>query len=48
MVREQQPHLSAEWIRTNVPYQTAEIMERFLEGMRKAGLDEKEDCLVGR
>jgi len=49
MVREQQPHLSAEWIKTNVPYQTDELMERFVEGMRKAGLDEEEkDCLVGR
>ncbi len=40
MVRRQQPHLSASWIRANVPYQSLELMERFLEGMRKAGLDE--------
>jgi TolB-like protein/Tfp pilus assembly protein PilF len=38
-VRREQPHLSPDWIRTNVPYQTPELMERFLDGMRKAGLD---------
>jgi hypothetical protein len=37
-VRQQQPQLSLEWIRANVPYQTPELMQRFLEGMRKAGL----------
>jgi Flp pilus assembly protein TadD len=37
-VRREQPHLSAEWIRANVPYQTPELMERFIEGMRKSGL----------
>jgi TolB-like protein/Flp pilus assembly protein TadD len=37
-VRREQPQLSAEWIRENVPYQTPELMERFLDGMRKAGL----------
>ena len=31
--------LSLDWIRASVPYQTPELMERFLEGMRKAGLD---------
>jgi len=41
MVRRQQPHLSADWIKTNVPYQSPELMARFLEGMRKAGLDEE-------
>jgi len=41
MVRRQQPHLSADWIRAKVPYQTPELMEQFLEGMRKAGLDEE-------
>ena len=35
-----QPQLSLAWIRTNVPYQTPELMERFLEGMRMAGLSE--------
>ncbi len=39
-VRREQPHLSIEWIRANVPYQTPELMERFLDGMRKAGLGE--------
>jgi tetratricopeptide (TPR) repeat protein len=38
-VRREQPQLSLDWIRANVPYQTPELMERFLEGMRKAGLD---------
>jgi TolB-like protein/cytochrome c-type biogenesis protein CcmH/NrfG len=38
VIRREQPQLSLEWIRGSVPYQTAELMERFLEGMRKAGL----------
>jgi TolB-like protein len=38
-VRRAQPELSIDWIRASVPYQTPELMERFLEGMRKAGLD---------
>ena len=37
-VRHEQPQLSADWIKANVPYQTTELLERFLEGMRKAGL----------
>jgi tetratricopeptide (TPR) repeat protein len=37
-VRREQPQLSMAWIRANVPYQTSELMERFLEGMQKAGL----------
>ena len=37
--RRQQPQLSLAWIRANVPYQTQELLERFLDGMRKAGLD---------
>ena len=40
-LRHEQPELSLAWIRANVPYQTAELMERFLEGFRKAGLGEK-------
>src|SRR6185312_10658026 len=40
-VRQQQPHLSADWIRANVPYQSPQLMEQFLEGMRKAGLGEE-------
>ena len=39
-VRAEQPQLSLGWIRANVPYQTPELMERFLEGMRMAGLGE--------
>jgi tetratricopeptide (TPR) repeat protein len=40
IVRRDQPQLSADWIRANVPYQTPELMERFLKGMRMAGLEE--------
>ena len=39
-VRLEQPQLSLGWIRASVPYQTPELMERFLDGMRKAGLTE--------
>ena len=38
-VRREQIELSADWIMANVPYQTPELMERYLEGMRKAGLN---------
>jgi len=38
-MRREHPELSLDWIRASVPYQTPELMERFLEGMRKAGLD---------
>jgi len=37
-VQKEQPELSVDWIRARVPYQTPELIERFLEGMRKAGL----------
>jgi tetratricopeptide (TPR) repeat protein len=37
-LRQEQPQLSIDWIKANVPYQTPELMERFLDGMRKAGL----------
>lgn len=40
MVRRDQPHLTSAWIRTNVPYQTPKVMDRYLEEMRKAGLDD--------
>ena len=40
MIRREQPQLSIDWIRASVPYQTPELMERFLDGMRKAGLSE--------
>lgn len=38
--RRAHPALSVDWIKTNVPYQTPELMERYLEGMRKAGLND--------
>ena len=37
-VRLEQPQLSIDWIKSSVPYQTPELMEHFLTGMRKAGL----------
>lgn len=40
-IRREQPHLSVAWIRRNIPYQTPELMERFLDGMRKAGLGDQ-------
>ena len=30
MIRREQPQLSIDWIRASVPYQTPELMERFL------------------
>lgn len=38
VARREQPQLSSEWVRANVPYQTPALMEHFLEGVRKAGL----------
>jgi hypothetical protein len=38
-IRSKHPQISIKWIRANVPYQTPELMERFLDGMRKAGLE---------
>ena len=40
-IRGEQPQLSLDWIRASVPYQTPDLMEHFVEGMRKAGLNEK-------
>ena len=40
-IRREQPELSIEWIRASVPYQTPDLMERFLDGMRKAGLEDE-------
>lgn len=37
-VHREQPQLSADWVRANVPYQTSELMDRFVEGLRRAGL----------
>jgi hypothetical protein len=34
----EQPQLSIDWLQANVPYQTPQLLERYLEGMRKAGL----------
>jgi hypothetical protein len=34
----EQPELSLAWIEANVPYQTSELMQRYLQAMRKAGL----------
>jgi TolB-like protein len=39
-LRREHPELSIAWVRASVPYQTPELMERFLEGMRKAGLND--------
>ena len=39
-IREEQPQLSLRWIAASVPYQTPDLMARFLDGMRKAGLNE--------
>jgi TolB-like protein/Tfp pilus assembly protein PilF len=39
LARRNHPELSIAWIRASVPYQTPELMERYLRGMRKAGLD---------
>jgi len=39
-LRREHPELSIAWIKASVPYQTPELMERFLDGMRKAGLTE--------
>lgn len=39
VMRREQPLLSIDWVRRNVPYQTQALMEQFVEGLRKAGLD---------
>jgi tetratricopeptide (TPR) repeat protein len=39
LVCREQPQISAAWIRANVPYQTPDLMNRFLDGMRMAGLE---------
>ena len=40
-IRREQPELSVAWIRSSVPYQTPELMDLFLDGMRKAGLEDE-------
>jgi TolB-like protein len=37
-LRRDQPQLSIDWVKANVPYQTPQLLERYLEGMRRAGL----------
>jgi len=37
-IQGEQPQLSLAWVRANVPFQTRELMERYLDGFRKAGL----------
>jgi TolB-like protein/Flp pilus assembly protein TadD len=34
----EQPELSIEWVRANVPYQTPQLLERYVDALRKAGL----------
>ena len=36
--RTHRPPLTVAWVRENVPYQTSELIELFIEGLRKAGL----------
>jgi predicted Zn-dependent protease len=36
----EQPQLSVDWIRASVPYQMPKLMELFLEGVRRAGLND--------
>ena len=38
--RSHRPPLTIAWVRENVPFQTPELMELFIEGLRKAGLDQ--------
>jgi tetratricopeptide (TPR) repeat protein len=36
--RHHRPPLTIDWVRKNVPYQTPELIELFVDGLRKAGL----------
>ncbi len=38
MLLREQPQLSIDWVRANTPWQTPELMERYLEGLWTAGL----------
>ena len=38
LAKAEHPALSIAWIRASVPYQTPELMEAHLDGIRKAGL----------
>ncbi len=46
-VRREQPLLTSASVRANVPYQTPELMKRFLEGLRKAGLEDQAGYFTG-
>jgi TolB-like protein len=37
-VHREQPDLSLDWVRAHVPYQTPALMERFVDGLRLAGV----------
>jgi hypothetical protein len=37
-LRRDQPGLSMNWLTANVPYQTSSLIERYQDGMWKAGL----------
>ena len=39
-LRLEQSQLSIQWLRHSVPYQTSELLQRYVEGMQKAGLEE--------
>jgi len=41
MLRQEHHELSIAWIKASVPYQTPALMDRFLDGMRKAGLNDE-------
>jgi hypothetical protein len=38
LLRRDQPQLSMDWLQANVPYQTADLIERYQDGMWTAGL----------
>jgi TolB-like protein/Flp pilus assembly protein TadD len=40
-LKREHPELSIEWIKESVPYQTPALMQQFLDGMRKAGLNDE-------
>ncbi len=41
VLRTHHPPLTIAWVRENVPYQTPELIELFIEGLRKAGLPDE-------
>jgi hypothetical protein len=38
LLKNEHHDLSVEWVRQHVPFSTAELMERYLDGLRAAGL----------